>query len=91
MNRMCKVFFQNLFGTKQNPFIRTGIICLILLGSLSIADVQVPMKPFILYLMVSTFTAGVMWQGLSSETCAAHMQHIVSYTHLQFGDTGTGL
>ncbi len=77
MNRMCKVFFQNLFGTKKNPFIRTGIICLILFGSLSIADVQVPMKPFILYLMVSTFTAGVMWQGLSSETCAAHMQHML--------------
>lgn len=77
MNRMCKVFFQNLFGARQDYFIRTGFICLLLFGSLSIADYQVPMKPSILYLMVSTFTAGVMWQGLSSETCAAHMQHML--------------
>lgn len=77
MNMMCKVFSQNLFGARQDYLIRTGFICLLLFGSLSIADYQVPMKPSILYLMVSTFTAGVMWQGLSSETCAAHIQHML--------------
>ena len=48
---------------------------IIFLG-LRITDMKLQIAPFILYLMVTVFTAGVMWQALSSESNIADMQHM---------------
>lgn len=70
-------FCKKLFGAKYERLTRTIFICLIVFWGLYIADFQVPIAPFILYLTVSTLTAGVMWQALSSEDNAANMQNMV--------------
>lgn len=77
MKMIFKVFSKKLFGAKYERLIRTIFIYLIMFWGLYIADFQVRISPFILYLMVSTFTAGVMWQALSSEDNAANMQNMI--------------
>lgn len=77
MKMIFKAFSKKLFGAKYERLIRTIFIYLIIFWGLYIADFQVQISPFILYLMVSSFTAGVMWQSLSSEDNAANMQNMI--------------
>lgn len=77
MKMMFKAFSKKLFGVKYERLTRTIFIDLIMFWGLYIAGFQVRIAPFILYLMVSTFTAGVMWQVLSSEDNAVHMQNMI--------------
>ena len=77
MKMIFKAFSKKLFGAKYERLTRTIFICLIMFSGLYIAGVRVRISPFILYLMVSTFTAGVMWQALSSEDNAANMQNMM--------------
>lgn len=77
MKMMFKAFSKKLFGAKYERLTRTMFIYLIMFWGLYIAGFQVRISPFILYLMVSSFTAGVMWQALSSEDNAANMQNMI--------------
>lgn len=77
MKMIFKAFSKKLFGAKYERLTRTIFIYLIIFWGLYIADFQVRISPFILYLMVSSFTAGVMWQALSSEDNAANMQNMI--------------
>lgn len=77
MKMIFNAFSKKLFGAKYERLARTIFIYLIVAWGLYSADFQVRIAPFILYLMVSTFTAGVMWQALSSEDNAANMQNMV--------------
>lgn len=77
MKMIFKAFTKKLFGVKYERLTRTIFVCLVMFLGLYIADFQVRISPFILYLMVSTFTAGVMWQALSSEDNAADMQNMM--------------
>ncbi len=77
MKMMFNVFSKKLFGAKYERLTRTMLIYLIVFWGLYISNFQVRIAPFILYLMVSTFTAGVMWQALSSEDNAVNMQNMV--------------
>lgn len=77
MKMIFKAFSKKLFGTNYERLTRTIFIYPIIFGGLYTADFQVQISPFILYLMVSSFTAGVMWQALSSEDNAAHMQNMM--------------
>lgn len=77
MKMIFEVFCKKLFGAKYERLPRTIFINLIIFWGLYLAGFQVQIAPFILYLMISTFTAGVMWQALSSEDNAAHMQNMV--------------
>ena len=52
------------------------LVYLIVFWGLHTAEFRIQIAPFILYLMVSTFTAGVMWQALSSEDNAANMKNL---------------
>lgn len=77
MKMIFKAFSKKLFGVKYGRLAQTIFIYLILYLGLHFAGFQVPISPFILYLMVSTFTAGIMWQALCSEDNAAYMQNMV--------------
>ena len=77
MKIIFKAFSKKLFGAKYERLTRTIFIYLVMFWGLFIADFQIQISPFILYLMVSTFTAGVMWQALSSEDNAAYMQNMI--------------
>ena len=77
MKTIFKAFSKNLFGAKYERLTRTIFIYLILFWGLYTADFKVRISPFILYLMVTSFTAGVMWQALSSEDNAANMQNMI--------------
>lgn len=77
MKTIFKAFSKNLFGAKYERLTRTIFIYPILFWGLYIADFKVRISPFILYLMVTSFTAGVMWQALSSEDNAANMQNMI--------------
>ncbi len=76
MKMIFKAFVKKLFGAKYESLARTLPIYLIIFWGLSIANWRVQIAPFIRYLMVSTFTAGVMWQALSSEEHGIHMQNM---------------
>lgn len=77
MKMIFKAFAKKLFGSKYERFLQTLFLYFILFLGLSIADLQVQITPFILYLMVSTFTAGIMWQALSSKDNTTYMQNII--------------
>lgn len=76
MRMMFDIFAKQLFGAKYERLLRTLLIYAIVFWSLNLSGLNVEITPFILYLMVSTVTAGIMWQALSSEGNAETMQHV---------------
>lgn len=76
MKMIFKAFAKKLFGTDYKRLKQNLFICLIVFWGLNIADFSVQIAPFIFYLMVSTFSASVMWQALSSKDNAANMQNL---------------
>ena len=74
--RMYKVFARKLFGVKYERISRTIIIWLFVFYGLYLADYRVKVAPYILYLMVGSLTAGVMWQALSSKDNAENMKNM---------------
>lgn len=76
MKMTFKAFAKNLFGANYERLRRSIFICLIVFWGLYITDWKVQIAPLIRYLMLSTFTAGVMWQALCSKDNAAKMQNI---------------
>ncbi len=76
MKMMFKAVAKKLFGAKYEGLKKTMLVWLVVFWGIRIAGLQIQITPFILYLMVSTFTAGVMWQALSSEDNAANMKNL---------------
>ena len=62
-----KAFAKKLFGANYERLPRTLFIDVIIFWGLYIAGFQVQIASFVRVLMISTFTAGVMWQALSSK------------------------
>lgn len=77
MGMMFKAFARRLFGVSYERIVKNLFLCLIVFWGLHISDFQTKIAPFILYLMVGTFTACVMWQDLSSEDNAAYMKNML--------------
>lgn len=73
---MFQAFAKNLFGTGGGQLKKTLFIYLLVFCGLDAADYHMQISPFILYLMTGTFTAGIMWQCLSSTGNAGEMQNI---------------
>lgn len=67
MKMMCKVFAKKVFGIRYERLWKKVLICLVVFWGLHRSGFRLPVSPFVLYLMVSTCTAGIMWQTLSSE------------------------
>ena len=76
MKMMFKAVAKKLFGAKYERLKKTMLVWLVVFWGIRIAGLQIQIAPFILYLMASTFTAGVMWQALSSEDNAANMKNL---------------
>lgn len=77
MEMVSKAFFIKVFGAKYERLTRTLFVdCIIFMG-LYIADFRIQIAPFVLYLMVTAVTAGVMWEALSSKDRAADLQHMM--------------
>ena len=68
-----KAFAKKLFGAKYERLPRTLFMDVIVFWGLYIASFQVQIASFIRVLMISTFTAGVMWQALSSKDNAVEL------------------
>ena len=58
---------KKLFGVKYERLTRTLFLDVVVFWGLHISGFQIHISPFILLLMSSAFSAGVMWQTLSSE------------------------
>ncbi len=69
-----KAFAKKLFGTKYERLPRTLLIDIIVFWGLYIAGFQVQIASSVRVLMVSAFTAGVMWQALSSKDNAEELK-----------------
>lgn len=72
-----KAFAKKLFGAKYERLSRMLLIDLIVFWGLYIAGWSVQIAPSVRILMISAFTAGVMWQALSSKDTAVEMQHML--------------
>ena len=77
---MMKMSFEaiakKLFGIKYERLIRTLFMEAAVFWGLHIAGFQVPVSSSILYLMTSTFSAGIMWQALSAEDNMANIENM---------------
>ncbi len=76
-----KAFAKKLFGAKYERIPRTLFMDVIVFWGLYIAGFQVQIASFVRVLMISAFTAGVMWQALSSKDNAAELQHMLMLPH----------
>lgn len=77
MKMTYKAFARKLFGVKYERLIRTLFVYVIMYYGLRLADIRIPVAPSVLYLTMTVFTAGVMWQALFSEDNAADMQNML--------------
>lgn len=76
MRMMYKMFAKKLFGLKYEHLKKVLMIDLMVFWGLRIAGCRLEVSPSVMYLMVSTFSAGVMWRALSSEDNAANMKNM---------------
>ena len=76
-----KAFAKKLFGAKYERLSRTLLIDVIIFWGLYIAGFQVQIAASVRILMISTFTAGVMWQALSSKDNAVELKHMLMLPH----------
>ena len=77
MKTIFKIFANKMFGVRYERLARAIFIDLIVFWGLYSSGFRIQIRPFILYLMVSTFTAGVMRQTLSAEAHADDMMNLL--------------
>ena len=77
MKMSFEVTAKKLFGVKYERLIRTLFLELVVFWGLHIAGFRVEIAPFILYLMAAAFSAGVMWQALSSDSNRANTENML--------------
>ena len=77
INMTGKAFARKLFGADYKRLARTLFIDIIIFQGLYITGFQVQTAPSVRNLMISAFTAGVMWQALSSKDNADEMRHML--------------
>lgn len=77
MMKMCfDVAARKLFGVRYGRLARVLFVDLAVFWGLYLAGFRVRISPAVLYLMVSTFSAGIMWQALASQDNAANMENL---------------
>ena len=72
-----KAFAKKLFGARYERLLQTILLDVIIFWGLYIAGFQVQITASVRILMISTFTAGVMWQALSSKDNAVELKHML--------------
>ena len=76
-----KAFAKKLFGAKYERLSQTLLIDVIIFWGLYIAGFQVQIAASVRILMINAFTAGVMWQALSSKDNAVELKHMLMLPH----------
>lgn len=76
-----KAFAKKLFGARYERLPQTLLMDVILFWGLYIAGVQVQVAASVRIVMISAFTAGVMWQALSSKDNAVELKHMLMLPH----------
>ena len=76
MKMSFNVTAKKLFGVKYERLARTLFLDLVVFWGLHIAGLQIQIAPSILYLMTGAFSAGVMWQALSSGDNRANLENM---------------
>ena len=76
-----KAFAKKLFGARYERLPRTLLMDVILFWGLYTAGFQVQVATSVRILMISAFTAGVMWQALSSKDNAVELKHMLMLPH----------
>ena len=76
-----KAFAKKLFGARYERLPRTLLLDVIIFWGLYIAGFQVQIAASVRILMLSAFTAGVMWQALSSKDNAVELKHMLMLPH----------
>ena len=77
MKMSFEVTAKKLFGVNYEQLIRTLFLELVVFWGLHISGFQVEIAPSILYLMAGAFSAGVMWQALSSDRNRANLENML--------------
>ena len=77
MKMSFEVTAKKLFGVNYEQLIRTLFLELVVFWGLHISGFQVEIAPSILYLMAGAFSAGVMWQALSSDGNRANLENML--------------
>ncbi len=77
MKMSFEVTAKKLFGVKYERLIRTLFLDLVVFWGLHISGFRVEISPFILCLMTGAFSAGVMWQALSSDGNRANLENML--------------
>ena len=72
-----KAFAKKLFGARYERLPRTLLMDVILFWGLYTAGFQVQIAASVRILMINAFTAGVMWQALSSKDNAVELKHML--------------
>ncbi len=72
-----KAFAKKLFGARYERLPRTLLMDVIIFWGLYIAGFQVQIAASVRILMLSAFTAGVMWQAFSSRDNAVELKHML--------------
>lgn len=81
MKMTSKAFAKKLFGPKYEQLPRPLFIDMIVFWGLYIAGFQVQVAAPVRILMISAFTAGVMWQVLSSKDNITELRHMLMLPH----------
>ncbi len=81
MKMIGKAFAKKLFGARYERLPKTILLDVIIFWGLYIAGFQVQIAASVRILMLSAFTAGVMWQALSSKDNAVELQHMLMLPH----------
>ncbi|HBA97363.1 MAG TPA: hypothetical protein DCZ23_04560 [Lachnospiraceae bacterium] len=86
MKMISKAFAKKLFGAKYERLPQALLINLIVFWGLYMAGFQIQIAPSVRFLMISTFTAGVMWQALCSKDNAIELKHMLMlpFYHQEF-------
>ncbi len=76
-----KAFAKKLLGARYERLLQTILLDIIIFWGLHIAGFQVHIAASVRILMLSAFTAGVMWQALSSKDNAVELKHMLMLPH----------
>ena len=72
-----KAFAKKLFGARYERLPRALLMDVIVFWGLYIAGFQVQIAASVRILMINAFTAGVIWQALSSRDNAVELKHML--------------
>lgn len=83
---MFKCFLRKFLGNQCKRAWKNLMICFLLYAGLHVSDLRIPVAPFVLYLIASVHTAGVMWRALSSQHHAAYLKNMrmLPFIHQDF-------